>query len=59
MHAAAFETKDVAKADRGPLRILHAAIAALIVARQSLDDPLIGSCHLHHDDCVLFKITNV
>ena len=49
MNSTAFETKDITKAHGGPLRILHAAIAALVVARQGLDDRLIGGCHLNHD----------
>ena len=48
MHTAAFQTEDVAKAHRSPIRILHATITALAVARQSLDDRPVFGAHLHH-----------
>lgn len=48
MNTTAFKTKYIAKADRGPLRILHAAIAARRVPRQRLDHSLVGGCHLNH-----------
>jgi hypothetical protein len=48
MHSAAFEAKDIAKGNGRPLRILHSAITAGGVARQSLDNGLVGRSHLHH-----------
>lgn len=48
MHSAAFEAKYIAKGNGRPLRILHSAITAGGVARQSLDNGLVGRSHLHH-----------
>jgi len=51
MNTTAFETKYIAKTNRGPLRILHAAVAALRVPRQCFDHCLVGLCHLNHLAC--------
>jgi hypothetical protein len=43
MNSGTIETKDISKGHTRPLRILHATITALIVAREGFDNRLIGS----------------
>ena len=48
MHTTALEAKDVAEADRGPLRVLHATVTAVGIAGDGLDNGLVLWGHLHH-----------
>lgn len=55
VHAAAIQAEDGAEAHGRPLRIFHAAVAALVVSRQRLHDRLVGGGHLHHVLIVRFR----
>lgn len=57
MHSTTVQTKHVAKADRRPIGVLHAAIATLQVSWQCLDSGLVGRGHLHHGSirCVVWS----
>mmetsp|Transcript_28701 Transcript_28701/g.83158 ORF Transcript_28701/g.83158 Transcript_28701/m.83158 type:complete len:305 (-) Transcript_28701:56-970(-) len=48
VNAAALQAEHRAERNRGPLRILHPAVGAFVVARYRLDDGLVGRGHLHH-----------
>jgi len=48
MNTRALETKDVAKTNTGPLRMLHATVTTPVISRNSLDDLKVICIHLGH-----------
>ena len=55
MHTAAFQAENGSKTNAGPLRVLHSAVGASVVARQCLDNCLVGGAHLTHGECIEWK----
>jgi hypothetical protein len=50
MNTGTLKAKDIAKRNARPLWVFHATVGTRIVARDCLDDGLVGIGHLHHDD---------
>lgn len=48
MNTRALETKDVAKTNTGPLRMLHATVTTPVISRNSPDDLKVICIHLGH-----------
>jgi hypothetical protein len=61
MNSTTFKAKYVAEGDTCPLRIFHAAIATLVIARYGLDNGVILGSHLNHLDgrFLVDKVTSI